>query len=213
MSSFSIKVFAAITMLIDHIGFALFPDIIILRIIGRISFPLFAFQVAVGFDKTSSRENYILRMLTFAVISQIPFQLMNSAGNIPIKLNIGFTFLISLLLLYSLENVKPIFGKIVCSLPIILMAYFLEYDYHLYGIILVLLFYYSRRKPEIMPWLMFIIVSAYSIYKNNSIAPYALLSIIPILLYNGKKGLDLKWWFYAFYPVHMLALYVITILR
>ena len=211
MSSFSIKVFAAITMLIDHIGFVLFPNIVMFRIIGRLAFPLFAFQISIGFDKTKNREKYILRMLIFAIISQIPFTLMNSISGIPPKLNIGFTFLISLLLLYSLENVKPILGKVLCLIPILLTAYFLEYDYYIYGIILVLLFYYSSKKTSLMVSLMFVTVSIYSLCKKNPVAPYTMFAIVPILFYNGKKGPDLKWYFYAFYPLHMLILYVISI--
>lgn len=90
MSSFWIKIIATITMLIDHIGFVLFPENILLRIIGRVSMPLFAFQIAVGFEKTKSREKYILRMLIFALVSQIPFSLMYDTQGITAPLNMRF---------------------------------------------------------------------------------------------------------------------------
>lgn len=92
MSSFWIKIIALITMLIDHIGFAFFPENLLLRIIGRISMPLFAFQIAVGFDKTKSREKYIIRMLIFALVSQIPFGLLYNIQGITAPLNMRIYF-------------------------------------------------------------------------------------------------------------------------
>ena len=75
MSSFTLKILAIIFMTIDHIGFILFPKIDILRVIGRIAFPIFAFQVGISFENTKNKEKYILRMLIFTIISQIPFHI------------------------------------------------------------------------------------------------------------------------------------------
>lgn len=209
MSSFVLKIIAVIAMTIDHIGYAFFPKLSILRIIGRIAMPIFAFQIALGFKHSKNRKNYIYRMLAFSLISQIPFILMTSIQTSEFKLNIGFTFLFALLILYSLEEVKPIWGKMLCLVPIFIAAYFLNYDYYLFGISLVIIFYYTFKKPYIMIPLFVCAASIYSIYRNNILHAYSFLAILPFSLYNGKKGKGLKHFFYAYYPVHMIAIYLI----
>ena len=206
MSSFIIKIIAVIAMLIDHIGFVFFPDVLWLRIIGRLAMPLFAFQVALGFQHTKDRNQYILRMLIFALFSQIPFNMLLSVGELSFKLNIGFTFLFALLALYSLENVKPIWGKILCLVPLVIAAYFLNYDYYLYGIALVIIFYYTQKQPVLLISLFLSATILYFAYRQNEVLLFTPLALIPILLYNGKKGPGFKYFFYLFYPLHMLII-------
>lgn len=209
MSSFCIKIIAVIAMLIDHIGFVFFPRVEILRIIGRIAMPLFAFQIALGFNHTKNRNKYLLRILAFALISQIPFMLLMSIHSDEFKLNIGFTFLFALLILYSIEEIKPFWEKIICLVPILFLAWWLNYDYYLYGVALVIIFYYTFAKKHLAFPLWVIASFVYSLYKKNLRYIYSLLAFIPIFLYNGKKGKDIKYFFYAFYPLHMLLLYLI----
>ncbi len=209
MSSFTLKIFALITMVIDHIGFVFFPNSTILRTIGRLSMPLFAFQIALGFKHTKSREKYILRMLLLAIISQIPFALMYSTNATSAPLNIGFTFLLSLLFLYSLNEIKPIYGKIIGSIVILASAYFLKYDYWLYGFSLPIIYYYFMEKPSVLIPLLFLATTMHCIYRNNVSQLFALLSIFLITSYNGKKGKSFKGFFYIFYPLHMIIIFVI----
>ncbi len=213
MSSFSIKIIAAISMLLDHIGFAIFPNNLLLRIIGRISMPLFAFQIAIGFEKTKNREKYIFRMLIFAIISQIPFYLMYSSQGLTTPLNIGFTFLLALLILYSFENIKNIWGKIICITLILLECLFLNYDYYISGVFLVILFFYTRKSKVVMAILysVFTILYAICVRDSNIIAIFEILALIPILSFNNKKGYNIKYSFYAFYPLHMLLIYFFTL--
>ncbi|MFN2363319.1 MAG: TraX family protein, partial [Halarsenatibacteraceae bacterium] len=75
MSSFQIKMVAITTMLIDHIGSIIFPEYIILRVIGRLAFPLFAFLITEGYRHTSNINRYLVRLSIFALISQYPFWL------------------------------------------------------------------------------------------------------------------------------------------
>lgn len=213
MSSFSIKIIAAITMLIDHIGFAIFPNNLLLRIIGRISMPLFAFQIAIGFEKTRNREKYILRMLIFAIVSQLPFYLMYSTQGLDAPLNIGFTFLLSLLILYSFENIKNIWGKIICITLIVLECLFLDYDYYISGAFLVILFFYTRKNKSVMAILysIFTVIYAICVKTSNAIAIFEILALIPLLTFNDKKGYNIKYLFYIFYPLHMLLIYFFTL--
>lgn len=208
MSSFVLKILAVISMLIDHIGFVFFPNLKILRVLGRIAMPIFAFQISLGFEHTRSREKYIERMLLFALASQVPFMLMSSIRVETVPLNIGFTFLLSLLFLYSVEEVKPVWGKILGSVAILIVAYFLKYDYWLYGFSLPIIYYYLNGKPQIMiPTLLFV-TTLQCIYKNSTLQFGSLLTLFLIPFYNGKKGKSLPGFFYAFYPLHMLALFV-----
>ena len=91
MSSFTLKILAIIFMTIDHIGFTLFPSNLLLRYIGRLAFPIFAFQMGNGFYHTKNKEKYIFRMLIFTVISQIPFwlHLTSAIPNHEMRLQLG----------------------------------------------------------------------------------------------------------------------------
>ena len=209
MSSFVLKIIACVAMLIDHIGYALYPNVAILRMIGRIALPIFAFQVALGFRHTKDKEKYILRMFLFAVISQIPFSLLTSIHTSTFRLNIGITFLLALLLLYSIEDIKPIWAKILCSLVVIALSCFLKYDYYIYGIALVLIFYYTFNNKKVVFPFYYVTTMIYCMYRKSLLQIYSLFSLIPIMLYNGKKGPSFKYFFYAFYPLHMLAIYII----
>ena len=104
MSSFCLKLIAILTMSIDHLGLVLFNNNLIMRIIGRIAMPIFAFQIAVGFKKTHSKPKYMFRMLLLAIISEIPFNLMLYFSNYSTSnLNICFTFTLALLALYLID--------------------------------------------------------------------------------------------------------------
>ena len=93
MSSFGIKLLASFFMLIDHIGFVLFPNILTLRMIGRLAFPLFAFQAGISYEHTKNKRKYILRLIIFTIVSQIPYYLSLKAANSSEfnTLNIGAT--------------------------------------------------------------------------------------------------------------------------
>ncbi len=105
MSSFGLKMFALLFMIIDHIGYALFPQNILMRTIGRLSFPLFAYQMAIGFSHTKNKPKHILKLLLFACLCQFPHFLLTSSlhiGNFP---NIIFTFVLALLICFSIETI------------------------------------------------------------------------------------------------------------
>ncbi|WP_291632823.1 TraX family protein [Clostridium sp.] len=133
MTTSMLKIIAILLMLIDHIGAALFPKVIVLRMIGRLSFPIFAYLIAIGYSKTNSFSKYLYRLMIFAVISQIPFSLAFSE-NISIRnfsdfiiffvgspyahLNIFFTLAIGLIAIHIWDIGESTIGKIiaVCAL-------------------------------------------------------------------------------------------------
>ena len=101
MPSFVLKILAIFFMVIDHVGYVLFPNIIALRIIGRLSFPLFAYQMAVGFSHTRNEKKHIVKLLLFAIICQFPYSYMIGDNSV---LNILFTFVIALLIILLINQ-------------------------------------------------------------------------------------------------------------
>lgn len=216
MSSSILKILACSFMLIDHIGFCLFPNLTILRIIGRLAFPIFAFQIALGFKHTSNRKKYFFRMLIFALVSQIPFLIFrNVAGYSGLALNIGFTFVLSMISLYFVElsrNKNILF--ILCIIPILMLSYYLNVDYKWYGIAVVITFYLfdlSKIFDFILTSITLILLTIAYIYTSNisTIQLYSVFSLVLLMFHNKKKGYDLKYLFYAFYPAHLLILSLI----
>ena len=208
MSSFVLKVLACIFMLIDHIGFTLYPNIEILRTIGRLAFPIFAFQASVGYDKTHNKEKYILRMVLFTIISQVPFYLLRkvSLSNPVPFLNVGATLTCGLLAIYCIDKIKsPLlkFSGVVC---ILLISVLIPMDYKWYGVILIMFFYIFRNDKIGIIVFYPILLASYCFYNKSYFHQPAIIALLPILLYNEKKGKNVKYLFYIFYPLHMLLL-------
>lgn len=204
MSSFILKIIGIILMSIDHIGFIFFPQYKILRVIGRLAYPIFAFQIGVGFKHTRSKEKYILRMLLFTLISQIPFMLM--LKNCDFMINIGGTFLIALLALYWFENIDNKYLKYIFLFIIPLLALVVPVDYGLYGVLTVIFFYLFYDKKLELSLSYYILTVVHCAINMTFFSLPSLLALPIILLYNGKKGPNVKYLFYLFYPLHMLLL-------
>lgn len=227
MSSFALHIIAMIFMLCDHM-WATILDYEWLTCIGRIAFPIFAFLITEGYIHTSNINKYIKRMVIFAIITEIPFNLMVSASPIyPFHQNVLWTFVISLLTLKYLnfDNTKNIFKSILIILLAIIIATITMCDYFGAGVMMVVGFYIFR-KSKLLQLLMMIYVNMILLQGYSypiDIAGYtyyfpqqgfAILSLIFIWLYNGKQGYHAKWFkifCYAFYPLHMLILYILTI--
>ncbi|WPX08577.1 TraX family protein [Anaerocellum danielii] len=200
-----LKLIAAATMLIDHIGYLYFPNIILFRIIGRIAFPIFAFQVATGFRFTSNPKNYLKRLFIFAIISQIPFSLMTGDSY---ELNIIATFFFAVLALFFIQ--KRWYFLVMIPLAI---SYFVPVDYGIYGVLSVLIFYLFFDIP-LLQLIGFCILTWFEVHLIGwSVQFYSIISVVLILLIRMlpvEFELKLnKYFFYWFYPVHMLLLVMI----
>lgn len=219
LSNFDLKIIAIITMTIDHIGAIMYPNIDIFRIIGRVSFPIFAFLLVEGFKHTSNRLKYFLRLLFFAIVTQPIYDYAFNNQD----LNILFTFSLSFLFLSSLEFIKKIINKysngiedylyktVFYSLIYILFALFsliLNVDYQALGVSLVFIFYLSSNIY--LSFLLYLLAVIF--LATNAIQFYSLLSFIFVYLYNGKKGKNIKYFFYLYYPFHILILKILEIL-
>lgn len=217
MNSFNLKMVAIIAMLIDHIGGILFVGTqyeFYFRVIGRIAFPIFCFLIVEGFYHTSNLRRYMLRLGVFAIISEVPFDLAFSDYTTPQgileKQNVFFTLYIGLVTIMLMRRVSKKFAwnqvissilnvMIVFSMSIIIIA--INSDYTVLGILLIVAFYLFRGKKTALT------IAVLALTFSVSIQIFAVFSMLFIWYYNGEKGRPMnKYIFYAFYPLHLLAL-------
>ncbi|MCY1714832.1 TraX family protein [Caproiciproducens galactitolivorans] len=212
MSRAQLKILAMVSMLIDHIGALFFPHIMLFRIIGRLAFPLFCFFIAQGLIYTSNVRAYLGRLFLFALLSEIPYDLA-FYGTVyhPEKQNVFFTLflgLIAISLLQTYLETKPFFAFVLAGIPVLVAEAF-RTDYGWFGVTLIILFY-CLRDAKTKGVLLFALLNTGYSFLTGTIKLYAAAAGVPILLYNGKRGKpDWKYFFYAFYPVHLLLLYFV----
>ena len=229
LNGFHLKLIAICTMLIDHMGYTLFPGVMWLRCVGRVAFPIFCFLIAEGCVYTHDRKKYALRLLVFALLSEIPFNLMNS-GMIwdPYDQNVLWTLLLGALVCWlmdwALKKCTPL--SFVLTGAAMVAAYWLleafRTDYGGWGMLLVAAFYGVHRAPSGAVVKMIAQAFGLAFFSIGvmggylSIELWSLAALVPIWLYNGQRGFSNKvvqYGFYAFYPVHILALSLIAIYR
>lgn len=209
----TLKLLAMGTMLIDHIGAALLPELIILRLIGRLAFPIYCFLLVEGAHYTHDMKKYMLRMGIFALISEIPFDMAFYGGLYFGHQNVFFTLLIGLAMIWFLEHpmndmeIPDVINKIMIVAVAGIAAELLKTDYGFMGIGVIFVFYFLRERPL----LKYILVAVLCI-GSSWIEAFAAIALVPIALYNGRRGRQTKlmqYGFYAFYPLHLAILAVI----
>ena len=214
LNASALKWIAVITMIVDHVGDVFFPEYAILRWIGRISFPLFAFLIAEGYKHTSDIRKYAIRLLIFAIISEVPFDYcFHGKLFYPYHQNVFFELLLGLLTLYFIDREYVVKGKditIYCQLFIVLVscgiAYIGQFDYRYVGILVIVIMNYIRDYYKYLAPTIFVI---YLIVYGVMNAVFVLIPVALIYLYNGQRGKSatkLKWAFYAIYPVQLVII-------
>lgn len=185
----------------------------VLRGVGRIAFPIFCFFLVQGFLYTRSREKYMMRMMLFAVVSEIPFNLAlyEHAMYRPHQ-NVYFTLLLGLVMLtlweFIGERIKhPGLAALLQfggAAGLMYLSAVLLTDYKYKGLILILVFYLLRFSQPLS-----CAGGAVAMYWEW---PYVLLAFPPLLLYNGERGRQNKYFFYLFYPCHLIFIYLMRLL-
>ena len=225
LNGFHLKLIAICTMLIDHMGYTLFPGVMWLRCIGRIAFPIFCFLVAEGCVYTRDRKKYALRLLAFAALSEIPFNLM-TGGWVwnPYDQNVLWTLLAGALVCWLMDWAlkKRTASAFLLTGAVMAAAFYLlelvNTDYGGWGMLLVAMFYGVRRAPyglavKMPAQAVGLVFFSVALMGGVSIELWSLLSLVPIWLYNGQRGFfnkAVQYGFYAFYPVHILILSLIA---
>lgn len=223
MTVFILKIIAVFCMICDHIRYVI-PnlDIKITRLLGRIAFPIFAFFISEGYCHTKNIKRYLIRLGIFSLVSEIPFLLFIIGCNIEdeIGLNVIFTLLFGAIAILSYDKIENKIFKILSIIGLISLAQITNMDYGASGVILILIFYIFKDKrvlKNVLFLILFIggLVIRCEFQKNRLIycIPYFIgytISAILLYNYNGKVGkYKLKYFFYFFYPVHMVLLYLI----
>ncbi len=277
MTSFILKIIGILTMLCDHMGDAFVGHFSFFNLIGRIAFPIFAFQIVQGYIHTHDLKKYALRLFIFACVSQIPFMLFLTTFYDSFYLNIFFTLCLGILCLYGYDKIKNKYLGVLFAILICIVAQFIQVDYGAYGVAVIFLFYifckeasdnhskflyifnpsrrlrfgytFSSTKAQkkisktavttqnfnnivtegnnilikykkIVMCLAFIIITSIKYLPDIIAYPsisyiyiacilFTSISLIPICAYNGKQGPKAKYLFYAFYPAHLLLLYIL----
>lgn len=213
LSSTALKLIAMAAMLVDHIGFLFFPHELLWRAIGRLAFPLFAFLIAEGFEKTHNVSRYGKRLILFAALSQLPYSLVLAATGTPQTLNIFFTLSAGLLALALLARF-PYKKSVPLVLFIVVLAQYLRIDYGAYGILTILASHlFIHRKTTGGIALIFLPIF-YTLYLTlvgvTPIQFLALFSVPFIALYRGERGRNLpRAFLYWFYPAHLFIFWLI----
>lgn len=220
----TLKIIAIMAMLIDHIAWRFVPTAtplgIIMHIIGRLTMPIMCFFIAEGFFHTRNKRKYAIRLLLFAIISQIPFAYQQSGHILPQyhnlfdaieSINVIFTLFLGLIALWvcksNLHKAKKVLLVIGCC--VLAMAC----DWALFGVLYVLAFGLNRanfkRQAAWFSAVTVFMVTGSAIMSTEQLFQVGVLLSLPLLyLYNGKRGgyAWSKWAFYVFYPLHLLIL-------
>ena len=224
MNSFALHILAMLLMLCDHLQLTLLPELPILRCVGRLAFPLFAFMAVEGYLRTRNLKNYLLRLLMLGVISEIPFDLLVSGSVFyPVHQNVIWTIVLGLCCIWAFENISADLKKMLSAVVIIASlaaAIIARVDYSSAGVLTLLAFYAFRGttvRCRLLQLLSLGIINLMLLGGVELTFPYqalAVLSLPIIWLYDGSQGPHdgfIKAANYLFYPAHMLMLALLAI--
>lgn len=239
LSGNTLKIIAAIAMVIDHVGLLFFPEHIVFRIIGRLAFPIFAYMIAEGCRYTKNKLRYFGTVFVLAVICQIVYYF---ADNGSLYMCILVTFSLSILVIFALQNFKrELFSKEKNAVKLILaLAVFagsvwfvwvindyLTIDYGFWGSMVPvwasLLQSYGKNDDSVLCKINYIplhvvllgvgLVLLGVTTRDGGVQMYALWALPVLFMYSGERGkMNMKYFFYVFYPVHLVILQGIVML-
>jgi hypothetical protein len=210
-----LKWIAIITMTADHVGAILYPEFTVLRFIGRLSFPLFAYLLILGIENTRNVRNYFVRLFIFALISQVPFLLALDYGPLD-SLNIFFTLSSGLLFIYFFKKnsvfvLVPVFASLV-----------LPFDYGIYGIAVIGCIFILKENTKFGVFSLILLNLLFLVPLNSQ---FLSIAAIPLILLHKNGSLKItkettekaaiplwrKYFFYIYYPLHLTLLYIIKL--
>jgi len=210
-------------MVVDHAK-DVFPFFVnnFSKYFGRIAFPLFAFCAVQGYIHTHDFAKYIKRLLIAGIIAEVPYLIFNSVPTLQVvNLNILFTLALGVIALKVYDYVEKGFKGFLVVLAFAFIGEFIKVDYGIFGILLIFSFYAFKDSKWKTLLASLIVVAGKYLYRililQVGFTEYPIknwiCTMIPlfiIMLYNGKKGPSLKWFFYIFYPLHLLVLWLLS---
>lgn len=211
MNVLFLKIIALATMIIDHYGAIFQSGENIYRIIGRIAFPVYCFLLVEGYFHTGDVKKYGKRLLLFAMVSEIPFDLAFYGKIGFAHQNIFFTLSIGLVAIFFIDNEgKFNFNKSLVIAGAGILAMVLSVDYSIMGVIYILSFYFTRNFPRKKQILYMVSIMLFTNLMSSPLQQFSLLALPLIYFYNGELGLKNKFlqiMFYAAYPLHLMLFY------
>lgn len=201
MTGFQLKLLAILAMTADHIGAVFFPEIPLLRWIGRLAMPVLCFFIGEGLRHTRSPRRYLLRLTGFALLSELPFDLAFYGGIEWGHQNVYFTLTLGLLALWAIQS-RGMEGWLL-ALTAALAAELLGCDYGMYGVLLILLLdrFHSARSEQLAAAALLNLA-----FFGLQTQTLSLIALPLLWLYNGKRGRDDRRLFYLYYPAHLCVL-------
>jgi len=234
ISGSTIKIIALVSMLIDHTAAVLLGPLMqrmfeqngytqkvaqsllynayrYMRNIGRIGFPIFCFLLVEGFIYTRSKSKYVIRLGLFAIISEVSFDLAFNSSvlefgyqNVFVTLFLGMCVIIIVDKILHMESFMKVV-KVILTAAVITLGMYLAHiarcDYAQYGVFTIVMMYFFRKYKVAEMY-----AGCLSLTIPMLDEAWSFIAMIPIALYNGKRGLKLKYIFYIFYPAHLLIL-------
>ncbi|MBQ7241541.1 MAG: hypothetical protein IJS35_02000 [Firmicutes bacterium] len=209
-----LKIIAIITMTLDHLGEFLFPDLLALRIIGRIAFPIAAYQIAVGYKYTSNLKKYALRLIILAWVTQVPYNFIMGP-----KLNPAFTLLFGLIaiILWNWNKAGKVLALVLCVAGVAMPL-----SYHAYGIFMVFIFEAFSHLSTYRTVMIFIALNyVFYVSHEDDGLPIQVFSILALpfiyLIPDADKKeirvpkiFENKMFYYIYYPAHITVIYLIS---
>lgn len=201
MTGFQLKLLAMLAMTADHIGAVFFPEIPLLRWIGRLAMPVLCFFIGEGLRHTRSPQRYLLRLTGFALLSELPFDLAFYGGIEWGHQNAYFTLALGLLALWAIQS-RGMEGWLL-ALTAALAAELLGCDYGMYGVLLILLLdRFHRARSEQLAAAALLNLAFFGLQTQT----LSLIALPLLWLYNGKRGRDDRRLSYLYYPAHLCVL-------
>ena len=220
-SNNALKIIAMVTMLIDHVGMELLPEVELLRYIGRISFPIFAYMISEGCRYTRNRKKYLGIIFALGVAFQIVYYVVSQS----LYQRILIAFSLSISIIYCIDalikNEKRIYralallgllaiATVLFVFPVMFKKWGFEIDYGALGVLLPVAVYYAKGKWQKL-LVATLMLCAMALLFGTPRSWFALLAIPILMLYNQKRGkANLKYMFYIFYPAHLVIIYAIS---
>ena len=217
-----LKIIAMVTMVLDHIGMVLLPHLKILRIFGRLSFPIFAYMVGEGFAHSHNRWKYFLQMVALAVVCQVGLYV----GTGSLLQCVIVTFSLSIAVMLGIEYSRNRRTLLSALVPILIAAMILfvvlfvpgllpetdfGVDYGLPGILIPIVVCYAPN--QMWKLILTALCLAARGFEYGGIQWFCLAAVLLLLCYNGQRGSrKLKYLFYVFYPLHLAVIYGIDLL-